>query len=167
VSTSHHPDIPDDALRIEPADARSAEVDTLLASYLAEIRATFGYDDDRAGPSSPEDFTPPTGRFLVVRDSGGAATGCGGVRLIDPATAEVKRMWIHPSIRGRGAGRRLLAALERAAVDLGAGRAVLDTNETLSSALALYRSAGWLEVDPYNDNTEATHWFSKDLTGTG
>jgi ribosomal protein S18 acetylase RimI-like enzyme len=72
-------------------------------------------------------------------------------------------MWVSPSIRGRGAGWALLEALESAAVDLGATTAVLDTNRTLTSALALYRAAGWQEVAPYNDNAEATHWFRKAL----
>lgn len=148
---------------IEAADARSAEVHDLLASYFAEIQAAFGYDDAHAAPTVPEDFTPPQGQFLVVRNGDGTASGCGAMRLLDPATAEVKRMWLHPSLRGRGAGWALLTALEAAAVDLGAQRGVLDTNVTLTSALALYRAAGWEEVPPYNDNTEATHWFAKDL----
>jgi GNAT superfamily N-acetyltransferase len=157
-------DSADAALTIEPADAHSPEVEGLLASYLAEIHDAFGHDTSRAVPTTPEDFTPPNGRFLVVRDQQGTATGCGAVRLLDPTTAEVKRMWLHPSMRGRGAGRALLGALESAAVDLGARRGVLDTNATLASALALYRRAGWVEVPPYNANSEATHWFAKDLT---
>jgi ribosomal protein S18 acetylase RimI-like enzyme len=86
------------------------------------------------------------------------------VRLLDADTAEVKRMWISPSMRGRGAGWALLEALEAAAVQLGATTGVLDTNVTLTSALALYRANGWEEVAPYNDNAEATHWFRKQLT---
>jgi GNAT superfamily N-acetyltransferase len=148
---------------IEPADAYSAEVQGLLASYLSEIQATFGYDDTHGGPAAPDDFTPPNGQFLVVRTADGTATGCGAVRLLDPMTAEVKRMWLHPSMRGRGAGWKLLQALESEAVALGARRGVLDTNATLTSALALYRAAGWVEVPKYNDNDEATHWFAKDL----
>jgi GNAT superfamily N-acetyltransferase len=153
----------DDDPVIEPADASSAEVEGLLASYFAEVQAAFGYDDAHAAPTVAEDFTPPQGQFLVVRDPDGKATGCGAVRLLDPDTAEVKRMWLHPSMRGRGAGWALLVALEAEAVRLGATRGVLDTNVTLTSALALYRAAGWVEVPPYNDNEEATHWFAKDL----
>jgi len=149
---------------IEPVAADSAEAERLLASYFAEIQAAFGYDDSRGGPTAPGDFTPPNGRFLVVRDTDGTATGCGGVRLLDPETAEVKRMWLHPSMRGRGAGWALLVALETEAVALGASRGVLDTNATLTSALALYRAAGWVECPAYNDNEEATHWFTKDLS---
>jgi GNAT superfamily N-acetyltransferase len=158
VSTSD-----DDDLVIEPADSRSAEAAALLASYLEEIKAAFGYSPQDDAPAEPEDFTPPGGRFFVVRESDGMPRGCGAVRLLGPDTAEVKRMWLHPSIRGRGAGWSLLSTLERAAVELGARRAVLDTNATLTSALALYRAAGWVEVSPYNENTQATHWFAKDL----
>jgi hypothetical protein len=44
---------------------------------------------------------------------------------------------------------------------------VLDTHASLASALALYRSSGWDEVPPYNDNPDATHWFAKSLTEEG
>jgi GNAT superfamily N-acetyltransferase len=153
----------DDDIGIEIADSASAEAASLLTSYLDEIKAAFGYSPRDDAPVEPEDFTPPNGRFYVVRDGDGTARGCGAVRLLDADTAEVKRMWLHPSIRGRGAGWSLLSTLERAAVELGASRAVLDTNATLTSALALYRAAGWVEVPPYNENSQATHWFAKDL----
>jgi GNAT superfamily N-acetyltransferase len=151
-------------ITIEPTDARSPEARELVDTYLAEIHRAFGHDTERASPVDDEDFDPPNGRFLVVRDERGAAVGCGSVRLIDPSTAEVKRMYVSPTIRGRGAGWALLQALEAAAVDLGATKGVLDTNATLTSALALYRANGWQEVPPYNDNEQATHWFRKDLT---
>jgi GNAT superfamily N-acetyltransferase len=152
-------------VRIEPGDPRSAEVEGLLAAYVEEMAATFDYQTSRGMPITPTDFDPGRGQFLVVRDDDGAALGCGGVRLLDPATAEVKRMWLHPSARGHGLGRELLAALETAAVELGAGRGVLDTFEVLGPAMALYRNAGWQEVPAYNTNRQATHWFAKDLTG--
>jgi GNAT superfamily N-acetyltransferase len=152
-----------DPIVIEPADSQSEAAAALLASYLAEVNAAFGYSPHDDAPADPEDFIPPRGRFFVVRDRAGAAMGCGAVRLLDPDTAEVKRMWLHPSMRGRGAGWKLLQTLENEAVRLGARRGVLDTNATLTSALALYRAAGWEEVPQYNDNSQATHWFAKDL----
>jgi GNAT superfamily N-acetyltransferase len=151
-------------ITIEPVDVRSPEARELVATYLTEIERAFGHDPTRAAPVDDEDFDLPNGRFLVVRDERGAAVGCGAVRLIDPMTAEVKRMYVSPTIRGRGAGWALLEALEAAAVDLGATVGVLDTNVTLTSALALYRANGWQEVPAYNENEQATHWFRKDLT---
>ena len=151
------------AVTIEPVDPRSAEARELVASYIAEITKTFGYDTTRAVPVTDEDFDPGSGTFLVVRDERGVAVGCGAVRLLGSDTAEVKRMWVSPTMRGRGAGWALLQALEAAAIELGATTGVLDTNVTLTSALALYRANGWEEVEPYNDNAEATHWFRKAL----
>jgi GNAT superfamily N-acetyltransferase len=159
------PPAPGGGLRIEPIDPHSEEVARLLDAYFAEIRTAFGYRDERAAPTVPEEFVPPHGVFLIVRDEGGVARGCGAIRMLDPSTAELKRMWIHPEVRGRGAGRDLLRALEAAAVGLGADHGVLDTHSTLVPAIKLYRAAGWSEVPPYNDNAEATHWFAKDLTG--
>jgi GNAT superfamily N-acetyltransferase len=148
---------------IEAIDARSEEARELVAAYLAEIEKTFGYDSTRAVPVADDDFDPPNGVFLVVRDESGVAVGCGAVRRLDADTAEVKRMWVSPIVRGRGVGWALLEALEAAAAGLGATSGVLDTNATLTSALALYRAAGWQEVEPYNENPEATHWFRKAL----
>lgn len=149
---------------VEPIDPDADEATTLLAEYLAEIVATFGYDDSHGGPVRASELAPPTGCLLVVREDG-SAVGIGGVRLLDPQTAEIKRMYLRSSMRGRGAGWSLLNALEAKAIELGASRGVLDTNATLTSALALYRAAGWQEIEKYNDNDQATHWFAKDLSG--
>ena len=152
-------------LRVEPADAAGAEARSLVQSYVDEIAATFpsGFDPEASVSADPDELTPPRGTFLVVRRPDGRAVGCGAVKLLDPRTAEVKRMWLHASTRGQGAGRLLLDALEQAARDLGADRACLDTNQQLEAALALYRRSGWVEVAPYNDNSYATHWFAKQL----
>lgn len=152
-------------MRIEPLDAASAEAQALVRAYVEEVAATFpqGFDPAASVSADPHELSPPHGVFLVVRDEDGTAVGCGGVKLLDPDTAEVKRMWLHPSVRGRGAGRALLAALEEAARGLGAREGRLDTNDLLDAAMGLYRGAGWREVPPYNDNGYATHWFAKPL----
>jgi GNAT superfamily N-acetyltransferase len=153
-------------VRIQPADASSEESQGLLAQYFAELARTFpdGFDP-RAGSTTddPAEISPPRGLFLVVRDDDGIAVGCGGVKLLDDRTAEIKRMWLHSSTRGRGLGALLLDALESAARELGATDGVLDTNATLEVALTLYRMHGWREVPAYNDNPYATHWFAKEL----
>jgi GNAT superfamily N-acetyltransferase len=79
------------------------------------------------------------------------------------APAEIKRMWIAPAARGLGLGRRLLAELAACAVAGGAHSVRLETNAVLTEALALYRSAGWVEVLAFNDEPFADHWFEKAL----
>ncbi|HMC71882.1 MAG TPA: GNAT family N-acetyltransferase [Mycobacteriales bacterium] len=153
-------------MRIEPADASGEEGQALLAAYFAHLAATFpdGFDPDAGSTTSdPAEMTPPRGLFLLLREDDGSAVGCGGIKLLDAGRAEIKRMYLSPSTRGRGLGALLLDALEQAARGLGATEGVLDTNATLDAALALYRLHGWREVPAYNDNPYATHWFAKEL----
>ena len=72
-------------------------------------------------------------------------------------------MWVAPAARGLGLGRRLLEELEACARRGGARVARLETNGVLGEALALYRSAGWVEVPAFNDEPYADHWFEKAL----
>jgi GNAT superfamily N-acetyltransferase len=132
----------------------------LLDEYFA--MREHGMSGYRIVHPSPGTFTEPAGVFLVARRDG-EAIGCGGIRMLDPGRAEVKHLYLRPAARGAGLGRALLNALEEHAARLGATEVVLDTNARLEAAQALYRSAGYVEVAPYNDNPNATHWFRKPL----
>ena len=105
---------------------------------------------------------PPAGQFLVAYLYGDAI-GCGAVKHNAGAPTEIKRMWIAPPARGLGLGRRLLAQREACAIAGGAHTARLETSAVLAEALALYRSAGWIEVPAFNDEPFADHWFEKAL----
>lgn len=155
------------------AAADDLAAQSLLTEYFASRALGFPPEQGEYQPvfPKPEDFTPPRGAFLVVEgeDLAGEAAdvGCGGIRMIDlddgETTFEVKHLWLQPHVRGGGVGRALLQELERRAVALGATRLVLDTNASLEAAGGLYRSNGYLETEPYNDNPNATTWFAKKL----
>lgn len=135
----------------------------LLDDYFTSRAQGFvGGEYKRAAPD-PSAFVPPRGVFLVVFDDDDIAVGCGGVRMLSDDRGEIKHLWLDPSTRGRGWGRTLLIELEARAVGLGARVVVLDTNATLEAAQALYRSSGYDEIEPYNENPNATHWFGKNL----
>jgi GNAT superfamily N-acetyltransferase len=87
----------------------------------------------------------------VVAYVGGAPVGCGAVRRLEGGDAELKRMYVDPSRRGRGIGRALLAALEAEARALGARRLVLETGIRQTAALALYRNAGFVEIPAFGE----------------
>ncbi|MFC6357274.1 GNAT family N-acetyltransferase [Luethyella okanaganae] len=153
------------------ATVTDATAQTLLGEYFAERAAGFPSAQGcyRTTQPVPEQFTRPAGAFLLVTDDTGEAIGCGGVRRIqrspsDVIRLEVKHLYLRPTARGSGSGRLMLAELERVAAELGAGELVLDTNESLEAAGSLYRSSGYREIEPYNANPNATHWFGKPVT---
>ena len=75
-------------------------------------------------------------------------------------------MWVAGSARGLGVGRRILTELERHARRRGATVVRLETNQQLTEAIQLYRSAGYTEVPAFNDEPYAHHWFEKRLRRT-
>ena len=72
-------------------------------------------------------------------------------------------MWVAESARGLGIGRRLLSELEGRAAAGGSRVIRLETNRALTEAISLYRSAGYREVDAFNDEPYAHYWFEKPL----
>jgi ribosomal protein S18 acetylase RimI-like enzyme len=96
-----------------------------------------------------------------------ADVGCGGVRRIADgphgSRFEVKHLWVQPHTRRLGYGRALMEELSRRARELGAAELVLDTNESLDAASALYRSLGFTPIAPYNENPNATTWLGRVL----
>ena len=96
-----------------------------------------------------------------------APVACGALKFHGRDPAELKRMWVAPSARGLGLGRRLLTELERLAEDHGVRVIRLETNGNLTEAIALYRSAGYREVAAFNDEPYAHHWFEKRLLNRG
>lgn len=153
-----------DPAGIVRADPGSPEARACLAAYFAELDRRFpgGFEPARSVSADAEELTPPRGVFLVV-NVGGLPRGCGAVKTLEPGAGEIKRMWLHPELRGRGMGRELLDALEREARALGHRVVRLDTSVHLKEAIALYTGAGYVEVPAYNDNPYAAHWFEKPL----
>ncbi|WP_326956080.1 GNAT family N-acetyltransferase [Amycolatopsis sp. NBC_01286] len=108
------------------------------------------------------DLVAPTGAFLLGSWDGVLA-GCVGTRLLEPGVGELTKMYVKPAHRGSGAAPRLVAAAEDAARRLGARHMRLDTRHDLVEARALYARTGYAEVEPFNDDQYAEHWFAKSL----
>ncbi|MFE1558259.1 GNAT family N-acetyltransferase [Streptomyces sp. NPDC058734] len=151
----------------EPFTTPDATV--LRRAYYAEVagrywkRSVTEAEIDQGMLDFPADeLVPPTGQFVVGRLDG-QPLACGGIRLLDPATAELTRVYVDARARGTGGGAALLAALEEAARGLGATRMRLDTRTDLVEARALYARHGYVEIPAYNSGPYAQHWFEKDL----
>lgn len=148
---------------ITAADPASPDAKRAASAYLRELDERFstGFDPEQAAHDA-EDFAGDRGEFYVVR-SEDDVIGCGALRWLADGTAEIKRMWVDPAWRGLGIAARLLRRLEEGAVEHGHAVVRLDTNAELTAAVAMYRSAGYVEVSRYNDNPYAQHWFEKRL----
>lgn len=154
-------------VEVAPEDPRHEDARACLNAYFAEIHARFenGYDPGAGIYLRPEDMEPPLGLILLARLDG-EAIGCGVLWFHGPEIADAKRMWVAPHARGLGVGRRLLAELERHAHEAGVTTLRLETNRALTEAISLYRASGFTEVEPFNDEPHAHHWFAKPLART-
>ncbi|MFB0632246.1 GNAT family N-acetyltransferase [Streptomyces sp. AB3(2024)] len=148
---------------------RTPDATALRRAYYAEVAgrywerpATEAEVDEGLADDPADDLVPPTGQFVVGRLDG-RPLACGGIRLLDPATAELTRVYVDPRARGTGGGAALLDALEGAARALGAGRMRLDTRSDLVEARALYARHGYREIPAYKSGPYAEHWFEKSL----
>jgi ribosomal protein S18 acetylase RimI-like enzyme len=153
-------------VEIVPEDPTSEPAQSCLQSYFAELDARFddGFDPDMSNRAEVEDLVPPAG-LLLVAWLDGHPVGCGALKFHGREPAEIKRMWVSPSVRGLSLGRRMLRELEHAAVECGATAVRLETNHRLTEAIGLYRSSGYREVSAFNDEAYAHHWFEKVLAG--
>ncbi len=127
---------------------------TALTSAAQEFYVTiYGGPDET--PFTSADFSPPTGVFLVgyLDDQ---AIAMGGWRFRRPGVprvaqrpAEIKRMFVREEVRGQGFARMVLAALEASAAAAGADWMLLETGQPQIAAVGLYRSSGYVDVEPF------------------
>lgn len=139
-----------------------------LTSYITELNERFetGWDPAKSISADPNELRPPAG-LLLVATLRGEPVGCGGLKFHGSEPTEIKRMWVSGTARGLGIGRRLLTELEARAAESDSPIVRLETNGSLTEAIAMYRSSGYREVEAFNTEPYAHHWFEKDLSQTG
>lgn len=124
------------------------EVRALFREYAASLPFALDFqdfDDELAG--LPGAYASPRGALLLARGA-----GCVGLRPIDETTCEMKRLYVRPSARGTGLGRRLVEAIVAQARSLGYAQMRLDTVPGMDSARSLYERLGFREIPPYRPN---------------
>jgi len=100
----------------------------------------------------PGEYVPPSGR-LVLAVEGQQTVGCVALRRIADGVCEMKRLYVRPAFRGTGLGRTLAETVIQAAREIGYHRMRLDTLPgKMDRALAIYRTLGFKEIEPYYSN---------------
>ena len=123
---------------------------SLIGRLDAELSAMYPEPGANHFTLTGEQVTDGQGGFFVAHLDGVAA-GCGAYRMIEPGTAEIKRMFVDPEARGAKVGAALLDSLEAAAVADGAARIVLETGTRQTAALGLYERFGFAPVPAWGE----------------
>lgn len=145
--------------RLTSAAPAAALFDEYLRWLTSRFESEYGVVLDAAAvaryAAKTADFLGPGGRLLGARLSG-ELVGLGALESgAAPGTAEVKRMWVRPDARGFGLARALLEALIDAAREQGYRRLRLETVTFMHPAMALYRSVGFAEAEPFDGECAA------------
>ena len=142
---------------MELIQAESADDINRARELFKEYAAGLGIDlcfqnFDKELALLPGDYVPPSGRlFLAISDD--AAVGCVALRMIADGICEMKRLYVRPEFRGTGLGRTLAETIIQTAREIGYDRMRLDTLPgKMDRAIAMYRSLGFKEIEPYYDN---------------
>ncbi len=125
----------------------------LVEEYLASLPFSADFQDTKRELAEISVQYGPGGRgAALLARQGDATVGITGIRALDGACCELKRMYVKPPWRGRGVGRLLCEASLGYARQLGYSVVRLDTLESMDSAIYLYRSLGFVDIPPYRDN---------------
>ena len=137
-------------------EAESPEDLALVRDLFVEYAASLGFDlafqgFDREVAELPGAYAPPRGVILLALD-GDRAAGCVALRSLGDEICEMKRLYVRPAFRGTGLGRRMAEAILAEGRSRGYQRMRLDTVPAMQGAIALYRSLGFREIEPYRAN---------------
>jgi molybdopterin-guanine dinucleotide biosynthesis protein A/GNAT superfamily N-acetyltransferase len=116
-----------------------------FASLVADTLREFGFEPDPALDGDLDDPARSYAALWIVADAN-QVIGSAALRDLGDGTYQLKRMYLRSAYRGRGVGRRLLAAALDWARANGARVVTLDTTETMVAARRLYESAGFVHV---------------------
>jgi len=136
------------------------EARTLLQEYAAWLGISLCFQNfDRELAALPGEYAPPDGRLLLAFEDDELA-GCVALRKIRATTCEMKRLFLRPGFRGRGLGRVLVERIIEEARQIGYTQMYLDTLPgRMDQAIALYKSIGFKEIEPYYNNPVAGATF--------
>jgi putative acetyltransferase len=137
-------------VEIRRSTLASPEAVALITALNAELMATFPEPGATHFSLTSAQVDTGEGAFVIAYLDE-VAVGCGAVRRLDAATAELKRMYVDPSVRGRGIGRAIVEALEREARRLGTTMVVLETGTRLASAIGLYERMGYTRIPLFGE----------------
>lgn len=147
-------------LLLAKSESDIKEARTLFEEYAAWLGINLCFQNfDQELAALPGEYGPPDGRLLLAFEDDHLA-GCIALRKIRATTCEMKRLFLRPEFRGRGLGRVLVERIIEEARQIGYTQMCLDTLPgRMDQAIALYKSIGFKEIEPYYNNPVAGATF--------
>ncbi len=150
------------------ATRRASLSEPIVQTFIEELNAELMAGDPEGQHFfglGEDDIQPGQGALLVM-ELDGEAVGCGAVRLLAPGLAELKRMYLRPSVRGRKLGAVVVDALEHEARRIGVDRLQLETGLFLEAAVRVYERSGFVPIERYGEYVDSpdSYCMGKDLT---
>lgn len=104
-------------------------------------------------------------KHVVVAYDNDEPVGCGAVKEYAADTMEVKRMFVLPSLRGKGIASAVLKELEDWCREMKYSACILETSIRLPEAIMLYEKRGYERIPRYGqyENVEVSVCFEKKL----
>jgi putative acetyltransferase len=120
-----------------------AAVLDIWREYVVSPSVSLDYQDNEAEFASlPGPYARPDGRLLLAERSG-QVVGCIALRRVSRQICEMKRLYVRPSVRDLGVGRRLVQRLIAEAQSAGYVEMRLDVLPEFKAAQRLYAELGF------------------------
>lgn len=135
-------------IQVRPCDPMDPAALALLRASDACMQALYPAESNHL--IDPAALAQDQTLFLGAYN-GARLVGCGAVRMMDDdgRYGEIKRIFVPPEARGRGAAKAILAMLERHMIDRGLRIARLETGIHQAEAIGLYSRLGFVERAPF------------------
>ncbi|WP_258098931.1 GNAT family N-acetyltransferase [Marinoscillum pacificum] len=131
---------------IKRTDHNSIDFQALIKLLDLDLRGRYPDDQDDYDQYNKVDTID---HVVVVYDEEDRAVGCGCFKTFDADSVEIKRMFVHPSSRGKGISKLVLQELEKWTLELGYKKTVLETGTKQHEAIGLYTKLNYSRIPNY------------------